>query len=186
MKSLIEFIYKNIWMPSEKCIYEMATIGRPILNKTKYLIAIHGVNSGDRAYPHIHIYLADDKFPYNKFNFEISLINILCYDEIILIRMRDKKLGKYINNKSKCSWDGYTKLKNDFENWLYEKSKFPGDFIDNLDVIIWNYNNESEYAKENNALLYYIKEHGMKVLNKYKKYFNIEDINNYKECFEDE
>lgn len=179
MRSLKEFIYQNIWMPSEEKIYEMATIGKPILNKEKRLIAIHGVNSGDREYPHIHIYLASDKFPYNQFNFEISLIDIVCYDEINLIKMRDKSRGILKNNRNKCSWDGYTKLFNDFEDWLFEKSNFPGEFIDNLDAIIWNYNNESEFTKEHNPLLHYIHKQGLRISPKYFKYFSTDDLEQY-------
>lgn len=182
MKTIKEFIDSLLMFP-EKKVYEMATIGKPVLNKEKRIVAIHGVNSGDRPYPHIHIYLASDKFPYNEFNFEISLIDILCKDEINLVRMRDKKTRKLINNKDKCSWEGYSKLRDDFEDWLFGVSTFPGDFIDNIDAIIWNYNNESEYAKEQNALLGYIRSQGMKVLENYKKYFNSSDKENYKECF---
>lgn len=185
MISIKEFIYKNIWMPSEKKIYEMATIGAPILNKEHHLIAIHGTNASDRERPHIHIYLNNDKMPFNKFNFEIALDEILCYDEINLIKMRDQKNHKLINNRNKCSWNGYNKLKNDFEDWLFGECKKRGDFIDNLDAIIYTYNEESTNMGDNiNPLLEYIKEHGMKILNKFKKYFSEEDISNkYKECF---
>lgn len=65
----------------------MASIGYPVLNKTKYLIAFHGTYAGDREKPHIHIYLNVDRRPFSKFNFEIALDEILCYDEINLLRM---------------------------------------------------------------------------------------------------
>lgn len=39
----------------------MATIAKSVkLGKDSYRIAIHGVSSKDREYPHIHIYLAND------------------------------------------------------------------------------------------------------------------------------
>ena len=86
MKSLQEIIYNDTekW-PSEK-IYEMATISKnEMWGNEHYKIAVHGPESNDRSNPHIHIYLANDHLPYNKFNFEISLTDILCNDEINLI-----------------------------------------------------------------------------------------------------
>ena len=54
----------------------------------------------------------------------------------------------------------------------------------NLDAIIYFYNFESGGLKNSNPLLDYIKDHGMKILDKHKKYFSEEDIEKYKECFE--
>lgn len=164
-------------------VIEMASIGYPILDKKERLIALHGTKAGDRKRPHIHIYLNNDKRPFFKFNFEIALDEILCYDEINLIRMKDQSKNLDIKNRNNCSWNGYNKLKNDFEDWLYDKCKKRGDFIDNLDAIIYNYNFESRISDNVNPLLEYIKEHGMKILDKFKKYFSEEDIINYKECF---
>lgn len=91
MKSLKEFIYLHIW--KDEPIVEMATIGYGLkFGKDRFKVAIHGQSSGDRENPHIHIYLENDKMPYNKFNFEISLVDILCYDEINLIYQRDVKM----------------------------------------------------------------------------------------------
>lgn len=48
----------------------------------------------------------------------------------------------------------------------------PGEFIDNLDALIWSYNNESPYNPDfDNPLHEYIKNQGKKVLAKYLKYF---------------
>ena len=69
-------------------------------------------------------------------------------------------------NIVKCSWNGYFKLKEDFEDWLFSKSSKRGDFKDNLDAIIYFYNEENH----NKTLWDYIEEHGLKVLNKYKHY----------------
>lgn len=184
MISIKEFLYKNIWMPSNHYLIEMATIAKDKKwGNEHYRIAVHGVDSGDRANPHIHIYYENDTKPYNKFNFEISLIDILCYDEINLIYQRDKSRGKLISNKNKCSWEGYRKLYNEFEDWLYSNNvDLRGDYIDNLDALIWNYNQESE-GHEKNHILKYILDHGQKVLDKYKKYFSEEDQNQYKKCF---
>ena len=177
MKSLQSYI------SNEQSIIEMASIGRPILNKTKYLIAIHGSNAKDRLRPHIHIYLNDDHMPFNKFNFEIALDEIICYDELNVIKMLDKKNHKNISNRDKCNWSGYNKLKNDFEDWLFDKAYIRGDFIDNLDAIIYWYNEESDNSTGDNPLLEYIRTHGMKVMKKYWKYFSEEDKKSYSECF---
>ena len=93
MKAIKQYINENFNSDWDYVI-EMASIGYPVLNKTNHYIALHGKNAGDIERPHIHIYLENDKRPFNKFNFEIALDEILCYDEINLIRMKDisKKL----------------------------------------------------------------------------------------------
>lgn len=155
----------------EQCVpvFEMATISKNVkMGGEHYRIAVHGPASKDRPYPHIHIYKAADKFPFPNFNFEISLVDLLCYDELNLVTMIDKDNGVYIKNKNKCSWTGYRKLHYDFEDWLEAKSDRKGDFKNNLDAIIWNYDNE---ASEDNALLNYIEDRGKKILPKYQEYF---------------
>ena len=170
--------------PEWDYVIEMATVGHPVLDKKERMIIVNGTKAGDRQRPHVHIYLNDDVRPFKKFNFEIALDEILCYDEINLIRMKDQ--SKHIDRKNRniCSWNGYNKLYDEFEDWLYQKSNKRGDFIDNLDAIIYFYNFESGGLKNSNPLLDYIKDHGMKILDKYKKYFSDEDIEKYKECFE--
>lgn len=175
MKSLSDYI-SEITTFFENCkqepctpILEMATISKNAkLGKDHYRIAVHGPASKDRPYPHIHIYKTTDEFPFPNFNFEISLVDLLCYDELNLVTMVDKDNGISIKNKTKCSWTGYRKLRDDFEDWLEAKSDRKGDFKNNLDAIIWNYDNE---AYEDNALLNYIEDRGKKVLPKYKEYF---------------
>lgn len=148
-------------------IVEMVIIGYDLkFGKDRFKVAIHGTSSGDRENHHIHIYLENDKIPFNKFNFEISLVDILCYDEINLIYQRDVRNGIKRTNRVKCSCDGYFKLKEDFEDWLFSKSSKRGDFKDNLDAIIYFYNEENH----NKTLFDYIEEHGLKVLDKYKNY----------------
>lgn len=168
MKSLLEYLKISQW-PSEKShIYEMATISKAVdFNGTLYRIAVHGPGTKDRENPHVHIYLSSDRDPYNKFNFEISLCDILCKDEINLIKMRDEKKHIKKNNRSMCSWNGYAKLRNAFEDWLWSKPTRPGEFKDNLDAIIWNYNNEGHSS---NDIKEYIESRGWKVLPKYKEY----------------
>lgn len=176
MKSLVNFIKENLFgYPNERHLYEMATIAKDVIfDKEHKSVQIHGINSGDRENPHIHIYNYGDK---NSFNFEVSLVDLLCYDELKLIKMKDKKNHIEYNNRNKCTWNGYTKLRNDFEDWLYKKSNFPGDFKDNLDAIIWNYNNES-YGE--NPILKYISDRGMKIHKNYKKYFSEQELKKYK------
>lgn len=167
--------------PEWDYVIEMASIGKPILNKIHYHIVLHGTYAGDREKPHIHIYLKEDKRPFSKFNFEIALDEILCCDEINLITMRDKSKHINIKNINKCSWDGYIymRLKNDFENWLFSNPELREDFKDNLDAIIYFYNQESYSTNNSNPLLEYIKSKGMKIQNKFRKYFSEYDINKY-------
>ena len=124
MKQLVKYLQED-FNEDWDYVIEMASIGYPILNKTNHYIALHGTNAGDRERPHIHIYLANDKRPFDKFNFEIALDEILCYDEINLLTMRDKSRHVKLKNRNKCSWDGYVSLKKDFE-----------DFYNNVDPIV--------------------------------------------------
>lgn len=169
MKSLIEYLKINQWPSEKSVIFEMATIGWPRLNKIEYRIAVHGPGSKDRENPHVHIYLAKDRDPFNKFNFEISLCDILCKDEINLIKMRDEKNHIKKNNRTMCSWTGYSKLKNEFEDWLFSKSSKPGMFKDNLEAIIYHYNLENG-TNSKNPIKDYIESRGWKILPKYKSY----------------
>lgn len=174
MKSIIEYIQQKLGIVDiSSPILEMSTICKYIKwGKYNYRIAIHGPSSKDRPYPHIHIYLANDTYPYKQFNFEVSLIDILCYDEFNLVCQQDKSKNLNIKNKSKCSWEGYRAVRDGFEQWLFSKSDMPGEFIDNLDALIWSYNNESPYNPDfDNPLHEYIKNQGKKVLPKYLKYF---------------
>ena len=190
MKSLVEYIkellngddyhgHGNI----HDYLVEMATIDKNVqLGKDNYKITVHGASSKDRENPHIHIYAVNDK-TLKKFNFEISLTDILCKDEINLIRQTDKLSKKQINIKikDKCSWIGYSEIKYDFEDWLEDKHKsLPRAFKNNLDAVICNYNNESPGE---NYILDYIKERGWKILPQYKKYFDDETIKENRQLF---
>lgn len=176
MKLLQEYIKEvtEPFNPEWDYVIEMAAIGNPILNRINHFIAVHDTRAGDRKRPHIHIYLKNDIRPFNKFNFEIAL------DELNLIRMRDQSRNIDRRNRDVCSWSNYTKLKNDFEDWIFDKPTIKGDFIDNLDAIIYFYNFESG---DDYTLLNYIREHGLRILNKYKKYFTEDDIELYNDCF---
>ena len=167
MKALHELL--NEW-PSEQII-EMATISKSERwGNNLYRIAVHGTAAGDRETPHIHIYLSNDKKPYNNFNFEVSLIDIICYNEFNLIYQRDVKTGKLSTNRSKCSWEGYRKIKEGFEDWLFDKCNMPGEFINNLDALIYWWNQESD-SNSDNPLKDYIDKKGLHILPEYKIYF---------------
>lgn len=175
MKSLLEYMKVEKW-PSEPMIIEMATVARRIkIGKDTYKIAVHGPISGDRPNPHIHIYLYNDARPYNKFNFEISLCDILCKDEINIIKMRDE--SKHINKtgRDKCSWEGYKKLRDGIEDWLMDKSTMPGEFKNNLDACVYWYNQEGDHDSIN-PIRDYIKERGWKIHPKYKEYIDRNDV----------
>ena len=101
MKSLQNYIEDY----QEQYITEMATIAKSVkLGKDSYRIAIHGASSKDREYPHIHIYLANDN-SLKKFNFEISLVDILCNDE----SPGDDYVRKYIEQRGKNILAKYNK-----------------------------------------------------------------------------
>lgn len=168
MKDLIYWLKESLGLSCGIQIIEMSTAANDTkLGKNHYRIALHGPAAGDRPYPHIHIYRTDDRFPWKKFNFEISFVDILCKDEINLVCQEDRTKGVVRRNKIKCSWAGYKDIKDDFEDWLFDKSTKPGNFKNNLDYLIWSYDNESY----DGALLKYIEDRGKKVLPKYKEYF---------------
>ena len=99
--------------------------------------------------------------------------------------MKDRSKNIDYKNRTTCNWNGYSKLYDDFEDWLYNKTpEIRGDFIDNLDAIIYFYNQESGGMNNRNPILEYIKGKGMKILKKNEKYFSNEDKLKYKECFE--
>ena len=182
MKSILEYIQEKLNMIEPSIpIIEMATIDKTVkVSKNTYRIALHGPAVGDRPYPHFHVYLANDVFPYKMFNIEISLIDLLCYDELNIVAIQDKERKINIKNRNKCnvcsthvvhkcSWSGYRKLHDKIEDWLEEPcTGLPGNFQNNLEALIWSYDNESN---EDMSLLEYINDHGKKVLPKYEKYF---------------
>lgn len=169
MIPLPQFINHLLW-PSEQ-IFEMATLVKDIKwGNDHYRVAVHGTVAGDRDVPHVHIYLSSDKKPYNRFNFEISLVDILCYDEVNLIFQRDEKTGRRITNRNKCSWEGYKKIADGFEDWLEQKPTTPGEFKTNLEAIVYWWNEESDYSSEN-PLKDWIESRGLKVLDKYRDIF---------------
>ena len=169
MKNIVYFLKESLGFDCGIQINEMAFATNDVkLGKDNYRIALHGVAAGDRPYPHIHIYLKNDHYPWKKFNFEISLVDLLCNDELNLVCQQDRANGIDRRNRKKCNWDGYRNLRNDFEDWLEKPCKKAGIFKDNLDFLIYTYNDENN---EKDSLQNYIKNHGKKILPKYLKYF---------------
>ena len=118
MKHLNTYVEEQ-FNPEWDYVVEMTSIGYPVLNKTNHYIAVHGTKAGDRQRPHVHIYLSNDKRPFSKFNFEIALDEILCYDEINLIRMKDQ--SKHIDRKNRGN--NIMKIQCLVENTKYNKLK---------------------------------------------------------------
>lgn len=163
-------------LSDEEVLTEMATFGVEKWGRKTYKIAVHGASSKDRPIPHIHIYLNNDINPYTKFNFEISLIDILCKDEINLIFQTDKKKNIDNRNRKQCTWTGYSEIKEGLYKFLFnpcEDKRF-GDFNDNLERGIYEWNRETDYVKtineKKNLLSEYFKKKGLIPLPKYEKY----------------
>ena len=157
-------------------LLEMATFGTEKWGKYIYRIAVHGASTKDRPIPHIHIYLNTDVQPYKQFNFEVSLVDILCKDEINLIYQLDRKNNVKITNRTECSWTGYADIYNGIKQFLSSppKSKRNGIFIDNLDRAIYEWNRETDFSKTENGgnpLKEYLDKTNLVVLPKYMKYF---------------
>lgn len=76
-------------------------------------------------------------------------------------------------HRDKCSWSGYRDIGDGLEDWLEVPCHEPGEFIDNLDFCIYTYNKESFH---DDAFERYLTSHGLIVLDKYKKIYNIMEI----------
>lgn len=187
MISLTQFISDSIsklYIPDREYVLEMAQVGRNVkLGRHIHDLAVHGTNAGDRAYPHLHIYkIRGDK----TFDFEVSLLDIVCDDEINLISMKDKSARINRRNRRICSWEGYKAMFNDFEEWLDEIPKRPGafEYKNNIDYCVWAYNDESGGDKEYNPFLEYVRSQGKKVHPLHKDLKSFDGYRErYKDCF---
>lgn len=182
---LSDFISK-IYIPTRKVVLEMGQLSSNLrLGNKLYDISLHGPNSGDRPHPHIHIY----KPKLNKsFDFEISLVDLLCNDELNLISMKDKDNNINRRNRNICSWEGYRKMKNDFEEWLESTEvDIIGDFKNNIEAAIYTYNREAGMNARDinkfNPFLEYIISQGKKIHDNYKELFSDEIKEIYPEAF---
>lgn len=160
-------------------VAEMATFGQGKWGKNAYKVAIHGASTKDRETPHIHIYYANEQNPVKPaFNFEISLLDILTKDEINVIFQIDRSANIRNTLRSRCTWEGYRDLYKGFKTFLFTKpasSRKGGNFIDNLDRAIHEWNRETDLnGYENlgeNPLKKYIDKKGLTILPKYMIYF---------------
>lgn len=129
-------------------ISEMATFGSAKWGKNTYKVAIHGLSSGDRSVPHIHVYLQNERNTRAPmFNFEVSLLDILQKDEINLIYQKDARHNLQITNRRECSWTGYADIYNGLKLFLSEDSDTPvfGLPTSNLGRAIYEWNKETNY-----------------------------------------
>lgn len=160
----------NVNEQATNMLLEMATFGKPKWGDKMYKISVHGPATNDRETPHIHIYLLNDKGNQN-FNFEVSLVDILCKDEMNLIYQIDREKHIVRTHRRDCSWTGYASIYNGFkdflttnQNWgLYKNCE------NGIQASIEAYNNESNSL--GNALKEYLDKRGLVVLSKYAKYF---------------
>lgn len=160
---------KRLQQNDSNMALEMATFGKPNWNSVDYRISVHGPISKDRETPHIHIHLLEDN-NHTKFNFEVSLIDILCKDEINLIYQIDEDNDIIRTHRIDCSWEGYTNVYKNFKKFL-ETNQNCGpykEFENGLRAAIEAYNAESN--SRGNALKEYLDKRGLKVLPKYTKY----------------
>lgn len=172
-KNLINAIAEDV---KKTLLLEMATFGRLSDGKRQYKIAIHGPATNDRQMPHIHIYLNNDIFPYSQFNFEISLVDIVCFDKITLIAQTDRENNIKRTNKEDCSWEGYRDLLKEFKKFLSQKPMkkvYKNAAINNLQVAIMEWDNENNDNMEDDESLMKksIESKGFIILPKYLRYF---------------
>ena len=160
----------------EQLLLKMATFGNIKANNNLYRIAIHGPATNDRPMPHIHIYLAQDKFPYPLFNFEISLVDLVCKDEIVLVAQIDRKNNVYRTHRNECSWEGYKDLYKSFKDFLSKppmKKIYKGRALNNLQVAImeWDNENNDNMEDEESLMKKFIESKGYTILPNYLPYF---------------
>ena len=152
-------------------ILEMATIKKDnFWNGEHFRVAVHGPTKNtlntpkDRPTPHIHIYLTRDVYPYNLFNFEISLVDIFAKGEYNLLKQKDNQTihkFKGVKEGLECSWIGYGDILDGLKSLLSTKVNVEKNnviCVDNLQYCIETYNEESNVMTEN-PFLDYIQEH---------------------------
>lgn len=152
---------------------ELSTIGIEKWGKHIYRIAVLG--GTENPNPHIHIFRGDEDQPFTMFDFEISIVDILCKDEINLISQVDRVNNVMINNPTDCNWDGYAEIYHGFRRFLSRSSNSRyGHFMDNLDRAIYDWNRETDFLKTENGgnpLKEYLDANNLEVLTQYLKYF---------------
>ena len=148
---------------------EMATFGKPRWGEIDYKVAIHSPIIKEREIPHIHIYQLNDPY-HNMFDFEISLIDILCKDEINLIYQLDRSKNIMRTHGDECSWKGYSNIYKGLVEFLSTNQNIKQyNYCENgLKASIEAYNAESN--SRDNALKEYLVENDLTILPKYEKY----------------
>lgn len=161
---------------SNNMLLEMATFGVERWGNNTYRIAVHGTGVNERPNPHIHIYLNTDHNPFTQFNFEISLVDILCNDEINLICQIDRKNNVHNTHRRVCSWAGYKEIRDGLAKFLAAPCKNNRDAhcTDNLERCIYDWNRETDFVKTTqqgiNVLGAYFAAENLTPLPKYAKY----------------
>lgn len=151
-----------------------ATIGKPRWGEVDYRIAVHGSVSQVEDSPCVHIYLLSD-ISHDKFDFVVSMVDILCKDEVNLIRQTDEAKNVIRANENECSWEGYESIYEGLMTFLSDKSTIrPYASCENgLHASIAAYNAESN--SRGNALKEYLDGRDLSILPQYAKYLNEED-----------
>lgn len=180
LKTQLDIISEEIISLKHSVLLEMATFGRINADNQLYRIAIHGPASGDRPMPHIHIYLANDHAPYTNFNFEVSLVDLVCYDKIVLVAQTDRSKNIRRTNKNECTWSGYKDLYNEFRKFLFSKPMkklYKNIAQNNLQVAIMEWDNENNDNMDDNQSLMktFIESKGFNILPSYLPFFEYDN-----------
>lgn len=153
----------------------ISTFGMEEWGNSTYRIVVHGPTAVDIPTPHIDV-LNKDVLSHIQFHFEISFEDLLCNDEINLIYQFDSQRCVLNACKEDCSWMGYKVVLDGLKKYLFGKVQLPlyqNIFIDNLDVAIYVWNSETDFAKTKNGgnpLKEYLDNKGLSILPKYMKY----------------
>lgn len=176
LRLLIKEVIKETVKDEENLLCEMATIGLLKSNGNLYTLSVHGNPSKDRqASPHMHA-IAKVKYQGKDnilFNLEFSLVDILTKKQLTILRV---KIGnKVIVHSQTTDWTGYTQLKKDLLDYLFNGPvKFFGvDLINNLHLCIWQWNNEYDNTKVRegiNVMRLFLENKGLTPLDEFKDY----------------
>lgn len=163
-------------------LIEMATCGVEKWGNRTFKIAVHGASSADRPTPHVHVYLNNDQNPYRQFNFEVSLVDLFCTDQITPIYQLDEERNIKRTHRDECTWTYYKEIKKGLRTFFNSRctnNKF-GNFSDNLERVVYEWNRETDFVKTEqggNPLKDYFQEHNLVILPKYQKYLKEKDEN---------
>ena len=117
-------------------------------------------------------------YPYSEFDFEISLIDLICEDEIRLTYQLDKQKKLERTIKDECSWQGYEYILNGVRSFLSQpnnNSRY-NDFADNLERVIFEWNKGTDFIKTSN---------GGNPLKEYLQSNNLTPHSKYERCFQE-